>query len=164
MKSALVRVSLSCLLLFASATSPANCVNGPDACIQGYVWREAFPNDHVCVSLSVRQRAQDDNAAAMSRRSPTGGVFGPDTCKQGFVWREASAADHVCTTGAVRAQARSDNRQSLSRVALQCVAPGAWCGAKGLVPPVRRDCPVGTECGSIRRGQLQTVDWYCAAP
>lgn len=149
------------VLLLAPLASWANCVTGPDACIQGFVWREAFPGDHVCVSGSVRQQALDDNAAASSRRSPTGGVFGPDTCKQGFVWREASADDHVCTTGAVRAQGSADNRSAKSRIAPQCVAPGAWCGAKNLVPPEQRDCPSGTSCGPVRKGPLQTVDWYC---
>jgi hypothetical protein len=31
------------------------------------VWREAYPNDHVCVSSATRSQAQSDNAAANSR-------------------------------------------------------------------------------------------------
>ncbi|MEH2393254.1 MAG: hypothetical protein V7K21_16915 [Nostoc sp.] len=27
---------------------------GSDTCISGYVWREAFPGDHVCVTRAVR--------------------------------------------------------------------------------------------------------------
>lgn len=154
-------ILLACVLLTGTPTTWANCASGPDACIHGFVWREAFPNDHVCVTGTVRQQALDDNAAASSRRSPTGGVFGPDTCKQGFVWREASANDRVCTTGAVRAQASADNRKASSRIALQCAAAGAWCGAKNLVPPEQWDCPGGTSCGPVRKGPLQTVDWYC---
>ena len=44
--------------------------NGPDTCKQGYVWREAFPNDHVCVTPQTRQQTQDDNSQAAQRREP----------------------------------------------------------------------------------------------
>ena len=27
---------------------------GPDTCLQGYVWRDAFPDDHVCVTPETR--------------------------------------------------------------------------------------------------------------
>lgn len=33
-----------------------------DACRQGYVWREAVPDDHVCVTPAIRQQAAEDNA------------------------------------------------------------------------------------------------------
>ncbi len=29
------------------------------ACKPGYVWREASPQDHVCVTLEVRQQTKD---------------------------------------------------------------------------------------------------------
>lgn len=41
---------------------------GPDTCVQGYVWREAVPDDHVCVTPETRDRTRADNAAASSRR------------------------------------------------------------------------------------------------
>src|SRR6266849_2453160 len=59
--------------------------SGPDACQQGFVWREAMADDHVCVTPATRSQAARDNASAADRRSLTGGSFGPDTCKQGFV-------------------------------------------------------------------------------
>jgi hypothetical protein len=34
---------------------------GPDTCREGYVWREAFPGDHICVRPWVRDQASRDN-------------------------------------------------------------------------------------------------------
>ena len=98
----------------ACATT-ADCSFGPDTCIQGFVWREARPADHVCVSVAVREQTRSDNAQAAARRSPTGGPYGPDTCLSGFVWREAFPGDHVCVTPQTRAQAAQDNSQSHAR-------------------------------------------------
>jgi hypothetical protein len=84
-------------------------------CIQGYVWREASPSDHVCVTGATRSQAQQDNAQAAARRNPGGGAFGPDTCRQGFVWREAFAGDHVCVTVATRSQTQDDNSHAADR-------------------------------------------------
>ena len=53
---------LSLLLTLAAAQA-----YGPDTCINGYVWREAVPNDHVCVVPAVRAQARADNEAAPSR-------------------------------------------------------------------------------------------------
>jgi hypothetical protein len=87
---------------------------GPDTCKQGYVWREAIPSDHVCVTPATRSQTAFDNSQAGSRRNPTG-PFGSDTCKQGYVWREAFLNDHVCVTPDTRSQAASDNSQAASR-------------------------------------------------
>ena len=84
-------------------------------CLQGYVWREGSPADHVCVTGGTRSQAAADNAAAASRRAG-GGAYGPDTCRQGFVWRDAFSNDHVCVTGATRSQAAADNAQASNRV------------------------------------------------
>jgi hypothetical protein len=83
---------------------------GPDTCKQGFVWREAIPNDHVCVVPSERDQARIDNAQSGQRRQPGGGASGPDTCRQGFVWREATPADHVCVTPETRARVTNDNQ------------------------------------------------------
>ena len=85
-------------------------------CLQGWVWREASPADHVCVTGATRTQAAQDNAQAASRRNPGGGPFGPDTCKQGFVWREAFPNDHVCVTGQIRSQAADDNSHAAERI------------------------------------------------
>jgi hypothetical protein len=94
----------------AHAQSPA-----PDACRQGYVWREAFPGDHVCVTPATRTQAAQDNSQADARRQPGGGVSGPNTCLQGYVWREARPGDLVCVTPETRAQAAADNREAAAR-------------------------------------------------
>jgi hypothetical protein len=126
------RLLLATLAWGSAATAAhATCDFGPDTCLPGFVWREAFPGDHVCVTGATRTEAASDNALASQRRSPTGGPFGPDTCLPGFVWREASPADHVCVTGATRTQAASDNAQAAARRDPQCAA-----GPSDASPPV----------------------------
>ena len=95
----------------------ANCAYGPNTCVQGFVWREAFGGDVVCVTPEVRNQTRADNAQAAARRSPTGGAYGPDTCLSGFVWRDAAQNDHVCVTPETRAQAAQDNGQAAARLA-----------------------------------------------
>jgi hypothetical protein len=85
-------------------------------CLMGYVWREARPTDHVCVTGAVRTETAQENALAASRRSPTGGPYGPNTCLQGFVWREAYPGDVVCVPGASRTRAASDNATAAQRI------------------------------------------------
>jgi hypothetical protein len=85
-------------------------------CIAGYVWREAYRDDHVCVTLETHMRTIQDNELAGSRRQPGGGAYGPDTCKVGFVWREAFEGDRVCVTVETRTEAAKDNEQSPLRV------------------------------------------------
>lgn len=92
------------------ALTARDCKYGPGTCLKGFVWREARPGDHVCVTPRARDQARKDNAAAASRRSPTGGAYGADTCRQGFVWRDAFAGDHVCVPVATRTQAAHDNK------------------------------------------------------
>lgn len=87
-----------------------------DTCISGYVWREAWVGDHVCVTPQVRAQTAADNSQAAARRAG-GGPFGPDSCKQGFVWRDAFQGDHVCVTPQVRAQAAADNQSAQTRIA-----------------------------------------------
>jgi len=91
--------------------------SGIDTCLQGFVWRDAFRGDHVCVTPDVRDQAAADNSQAGARREPNGGPFGPDTCRQGFVWREARPEDHVCVTPDVRARTQQDNNAKCSRLA-----------------------------------------------
>jgi hypothetical protein len=86
-----------------------------DACMQGFVWREAFSEDHVCVTPQVRMGAAQDNQLAASRRSPNGGLYGVDSCLQGFVWREAAPSDHVCVPPSTRQHTAEDNQLATSR-------------------------------------------------
>lgn len=115
----LARLALASLPITAAIAAPAHAQlpYGPDTCSQGYVWREAFPGDHVCVRPEVRAQAAADNAAGPSRRQPGGGAFGPDTCLQDFVWRDARPGDHVCVPPATRDQAATDNRLAGNRLA-----------------------------------------------
>lgn len=85
-----------------------------DRCRPGFVWREAFPGDHVCVTPETRAQAAYDNSQAAARRD-LNGAYGPDTCISGYVWREAGPGDHVCVTPEVRSQAAEDNRRADSR-------------------------------------------------
>ena len=109
------------LALAAYSSLPAQA---DDRCQQGYVWREAFSGDHVCVTPAVRQQAADDNSQAAARNDPQR----PGFCIQGYVWREANANDHVCVTPATRAQAQADNK----------AAPGRTAGAFQLDPGLPR--------------------------
>jgi hypothetical protein len=86
-----------------------------DVCKEGYVWREAFGGDRVCVSPETRAHAAQDNRLAFSRRSKSNDRPLPDTCVDGFVWREASITDHVCVTPETRAQTAADNANAASR-------------------------------------------------
>lgn len=88
---------------------------GPDTCLEGYVWRDASPADHVCVTPDIRAQAATDNRQALSRRQPGGGAYGPDTCRQGYVWRDAFDDDHVCVSPDTRDQAAFDNSQAVNR-------------------------------------------------
>lgn len=111
---------------FISSISHASCPYGPDQCLPGYVWREAFSGDHVCVTGQTRQQAADDNAQAAQRRDPncaTGNCpYGPNQCLSGYVWRGASNEDYVCVSGQVRDQAKADNTAASSRRDPSCAA------------------------------------------
>jgi hypothetical protein len=86
---------------------------GPDTCASGYVWRDAFAGDHVCVTPASRDQAASDNAAAPSRVNPNG-AWGPNTCINGYVWRVARSTDLVCVTPAVRTQTANENANPLA--------------------------------------------------
>ena len=111
-----VTISVSPLVQGAQFASVAITSQMAGRCVQGYVWREAGPADHVCVDPSVRTQAQQDNAQATARRSQNGGPYGPDTCLQGYVWREAFPGDHVCVPPATRTQAADDNNHASERI------------------------------------------------
>jgi hypothetical protein len=88
-----------------------------DRCLPGYVWREAFSGDHVCVTPETRAQAAYDNRQASARIEPGGGAYGPNTCLLGYVWREARPSDLVCVTPKTRDQTAYDNSQAKNRLA-----------------------------------------------
>lgn len=95
-------------VLSAAALLPGAAVAqyGPDTCRQGFVWREAFRGDHVCVRPWVRDQTAADNAAAPSR------IYGNGRCVQGFVWRESYPGDHVCVTPEIRERSARDTERA----------------------------------------------------
>jgi hypothetical protein len=99
-------------LLFASAFDAARA---QARCKSGYVWREAFSGDYVCVPPEDRDEARAQNANADNNRQPGGGAYGPNTCRQGYVWREAGQNDVVCVTPYERDKARQQNAMGPSR-------------------------------------------------
>lgn len=88
---------------------------GPDTCQEGYVWREAFAGDHVCVLPETRRQPAIDNGLAASRVDPHGGS-GAKSCVTGYVWRAARPNDDVCVTPATRDRAAADNAAAKSRL------------------------------------------------
>jgi hypothetical protein len=84
---------------------------GPDTCKSGFVWREAIPRDHVCVTPASREEARRDNALRQSRVSRTNRAYGPQTCIPGYVWREVVPTDRVCVTPQVRERTKLENSQ-----------------------------------------------------
>jgi len=113
---------------------------GVDTCIQGYVWREAYPGDHVCVTPQTRTQAANDNAEANSRRLPDGGLHGPNSCVRGYVWREARTGDLVCVSVETRSQTAADNAAATSRRVLQPSKIPIFTRPSITAPPV---VPVG---------------------
>jgi hypothetical protein len=116
------RLSIPPLLMcaataFITVAAPAPAQAAPDTCISGYVWREARPSDHVCVTPAVRTRTQQENANPTNHRSPNGGTYGPNTCVNGYVWREAFDGDTICVTPDERSATLADNAAAASRVA-----------------------------------------------
>lgn len=83
------------------------------ACKPGYVWREASPDDHVCVRPTRRAEAQHENSVAKLRVDPTGDA-GPNSCRGRFVWREAYDGDVVCVSKDRREQVRRENESGPS--------------------------------------------------
>src|SRR6266508_3860175 len=49
-------------------TSPPPPRTSRDTCLQGFVWREVVPSDHVCVPPETRDQVWQDNRLAASRR------------------------------------------------------------------------------------------------
>ena len=88
--------------------APVDLPYGPDTCKGGYVWLDAIPGDHVCVTPDRRATAANENAIAGSRVDPAG-AYGPNSCVSGFVWREAYAGDVVCVTGDRRSEVAQEN-------------------------------------------------------
>jgi hypothetical protein len=129
--------------------SPTGTIGDPGVpCLQGYVWRQAYGGDYVCVSPVTRSQAAADNAAALKRVQPGGGAYGQYTCLQGYVWRQVVPDDYICVTPAVRAQAGADNAQAGNRVALLSLWVSDWTPPS---PPPAQNCS-GSVCTTTDGG------------
>jgi hypothetical protein len=115
------------LPVVTSVPGPAGTIGDPGAhCLRGYVWRQAYAGDYVCVTPASRTQAVIDNAAAADRIASGSGVFGAHTCQQSYVWRQVVPADYVCVTPGTRSQAVADNAQANNRVALLSLWLSDW--------------------------------------
>jgi hypothetical protein len=129
--------------------SPSGTIGDPGVlCLQGYVWRQAFAGDYVCVTPGNRAEAAADNAAAVSRVQPGGGAYGTYTCQQGYVWRQVVPDDYVCVTPGVRAEAAYDNSQANNRVALLSLWMSDWTPPS---QPAQQNCS-GNVCTTTSGG------------
>jgi hypothetical protein len=81
-------------------------VYGPETCVQGYVWREAFEGDTVCVPPGFRSQMFADNRDADLRHER-----GSRNCISGYEWRLARPSDLVCVKQEIRSQVADQNRQ-----------------------------------------------------
>src|SRR5579863_5999228 len=107
--------------------TPSGTIGVPGVpCLMGYVWRQAYSGDYVCVTPGQRSQAAADNAAAQGRIQAGGGAYGQYTCQQGNVWRQVVPDDYVCVTPAERAQAAADNAQANNRAALLSLWISDW--------------------------------------
>ncbi len=104
-----------------TGTDPKLCVPYTvryTTCIDGYVWREAFDGDRVCVTPAARLQAAEDNRQASERISPRSGAEDIVICLPGYVWRQAGTEDHVCVTPTIRSRTAEDNEMGPSRIAV----------------------------------------------
>jgi len=129
-----ILINLSWLIILLVGTVGCNgtpnnnqCPYGSNQCLPGYVWREAFPKDYVCVSGETRSQAAFDNSQANARRDPNCSngdcPYGTNQCLPGYVWREAFPGDYVCVSGETRSQAALDNSQADARRDPKCSEP-----------------------------------------
>jgi hypothetical protein len=96
---------------------PPHPAIAPDQCKAGYVWREARPSDHICVTEETRSRTALENSRVNEFKNPVGGPYGADTCRDGYVWRDTFEGDHVCVSPESRSLAAADNSQATVRLA-----------------------------------------------
>jgi hypothetical protein len=82
----------------------------PQGCRQGFVWREAYAGDDVCVTTKTRSATSAQNREADTRKRS-----GLEECREGYTWRLAGPNDHVCVPPEDALQAYWDNAQASSR-------------------------------------------------
>jgi hypothetical protein len=108
-----VLAALTLGLVVAGQQAPATAHANP--CLQGFVYRDAYPNDEVCVTPNIRTETAQENADAGAHVQPGGGAYGANTCAAGYVFRDAYPGDQVCVTPAERDEAAADNAAANAR-------------------------------------------------
>jgi hypothetical protein len=108
------RLHLAILMLTASCAYTNCAAAQADACAEGYVWREAFDGDRVCVSPATREQAQADNATAAQRRAAAAvplppAKLGCHTFREGE-WREIPCATEEEAKRMPRPEVAIENR------------------------------------------------------
>jgi hypothetical protein len=78
----------------------------PGWCRVGFVWRNAFHDDNVCVTQAQEATAQAENVAGPGLQKTDG------KCISGYVWRQARPSDHVCVSPAERTQTEEENKNA----------------------------------------------------
>jgi len=111
--------------LVALATALTLPAQAQPACQSGFVWRNAFSGDTICVSVQRRDQVAGENARAAANREAGGGASGPNTCRQGFVWRVANPRDLVCVTPESRELVAQENANPHAHVAAAAPAAAA---------------------------------------
>jgi uncharacterized protein YraI len=90
-------VTASCIpTTLAIVAAPPTPLPPSGTCKDNYVQRQINSSDKVCVPPASKTQADEDNAAADSRKLVT--LYGPGACLEGYVWREAYSGDKVCVT------------------------------------------------------------------
>jgi hypothetical protein len=105
--------------------------HGPETCVQGYVWRQAFDGDGVCVKPEFRTQVLADNAETEARRQP-----GSQNCISGYVWRVARPDDLVCVKPEMRSQVATQNTRPDANK--QAFAPGTHTIDLGVARHLKR--------------------------
>jgi hypothetical protein len=77
------------VVTIASCLTFSTLAEAAERCKSGYVWRERFEGDAVCVRPEERFRLEDG------------------TCRSGYVWRDSFPGDGICVTPAERAAAKA---------------------------------------------------------
>ena len=101
--------ALATVLTAAALAAPAAeaLPYGPYTCQNGYVWREAFANDQVCVTPTDRSTVAQENAAGPYHTNPYTAY--PYSCRSGYVWRQAKPTDYVLVVPASRDRERANH-------------------------------------------------------
>src|SRR4029078_2843965 len=81
-------------------------------CSPGYVWRDAFDGDLICVSPQRYAQVQDENRYASQHIDPNWtapSLASPEDCLEGYTWRLAGPDDAACVTFEASDQATYEN-------------------------------------------------------